>query len=190
MRLLKEAPPPYISPLKNLFLLIHELYSSANSTLEDRQKYLNAEDPDKKCGAFLALTGTVIKFARNVANLTSCKSCASLVTAAKSCLFVLERIISIRESSVLKDYQKWVDAKGSEEKHDTFFVLMEAEAKLAYNIVSLTGYLFYADLVVAANLCLTTLEHIVSIAGVIRDEYDSLPSIEDRYNTPPTFLKV
>lgn len=93
-------------------------------------------------------------------------------------------------SAIPEDYQKWLTAESSDERYNTFFALMETGTKLAYNVVSLVGYLFYAELAETVNLGLFTLMYIASIADIMRAEYDSFPSPEDKYNTPPVFLKV
>jgi len=93
-------------------------------------------------------------------------------------------------SAISEDYQKWVDAENSDEKYNASFALMGTGTKLAYNVVTLVGYLFYAELAETVNLGLFTLMYIASIADIMRAEYDSFPSIEDKYNAPPVFLKV
>ena len=92
--------------------------------------------------------------------------------------------------AIPENYQKWLDAKSSDESYNTFFTLMGTGTKLAYNIVSLVGYLFYAELAETVNLGLFTLMYVASIADIMRAEYDSFPSVEGKYNTPPTFIKV
>ncbi len=93
-------------------------------------------------------------------------------------------------NAIPEDYQNWLNAESSDERYDAFFALMGTGTKLAYNVVSLAGYLFYAELAETVNLGLFTLMYIASIADIMKAEYDSFPSIEDKYNTPPIFMKI
>ncbi len=87
-------------------------------------------------------------------------------------------------------YQEWLEAEDSDEKYNTSFALMKTGTTLAYNVLSLAGYLFCAELAGTVHLGLFTLMYIASIADTMRAEYDSFPSIEDGYNNTPVFLKV
>lgn len=93
-------------------------------------------------------------------------------------------------NAIPEDYQKWLTAEGSDERYNAFFALMGTGTKLAYNVVSLVGYLFYAELAETVNLGLFTLMYIASIADIMKAEYDAFPSTEAKYNTPPAFIKV
>ncbi len=93
-------------------------------------------------------------------------------------------------NTIPEDYQKWLDAEGSGERSDAFFALMETGTKLAYHVVSLVGYLFYAELAETINLGLFTLMYIASIADIMKAEYNSFPSDKDKYSAPPVFLKI
>lgn len=93
-------------------------------------------------------------------------------------------------SAIPEDYQNWLNAESSDERYNSFFTLMGTGTKLTYHIVTLAGYLFYAELAETVNLGLFTLMYIASIADIMKAEYDSSPTIEDKYNAPPVFLKI
>lgn len=93
-------------------------------------------------------------------------------------------------NAIPEDYQNWLNAEGSDERYDAFFALMGTGTKMAYHVVTLAGYLFFAEVAETVNLGLFTLMYIASIADIMKAEYDSSPTIEDKYNTPPMFLKV
>ena len=92
--------------------------------------------------------------------------------------------------AIPEDYKKWLNAEGSDESYNTFFTLMGTGTKLVYNLVSLVGYLSYAQLAETVNLGFFTLMYVASIADIMRAEYDSFPSVEGNFNALPLFIKV
>lgn len=92
--------------------------------------------------------------------------------------------------SIMTSYQGFINAETTDDSYNAFFDLVGVGSNILYNVLKVFAYLALAEISEPVALGLYTLMYLSSLADVVKAEYSSYPTAEERYKTPPQIIYV